>query len=531
MNTSRNYRPVRLTLAMFATSIFFAPAFSQELLKNPLPSPTPAPGALVKALPPETGSGSRPKNGALDEVEELKKKVDQLQSLVEQQQLSLAEMAKQLAELKAQPASAPSSVSQPDASANSLPAAEKDAVAASPSTASTGQSPGAQPQEPKSLTITAGLNTNHPYLRSSDGNFETNLGGVVQLDFHGYAHGSNHPPNTFLIRRARLYLEGKVFRYFDFRIEGDLADTSNTILRDGWVSIHRIDQFQLTFGQFKEPFSQEELRYDAYQSFIERSLVNNLVPSRSPGLMASGSLGKGIFEYQLGAFNGKGLLAQNTSGTPENALRLRFTPLKKSQYFWLKGFSFGGASAYGRGAGGSSVRGLTESRSVTFFAPDTVSGKILRTNGELTWLLGPAIIRAEYDQTNQERRGLGPHGTSLPGVVAKGYMGQFTYLLTGENKPDSAPVTPKHNVFGDEDGKFGLGAWELKVRYSNLQISDSTAKSNRADTIYFGPNWYLNRFVRYLLDIGFERFRDPSRTPRPGDKNFFVILSRVQFAF
>ena len=177
------------------------------------------------------------------------------------------------------------------------------------------------------------------------------------------------------------------------------------------------------------------------------------------------------------------------------------------------------------------MRGLTESRSVTFFLPDTVNGKILRTNGELTWLLGPAIIRAEYDQTNQERRGLGSHGTSLPGVVAKGYMGQFTYLLTGENKPDSAPITPKHNVFGNENGKIGLGAWELKVRYSNLQISDSTAKSNRADTIYFGPNWYLNRFVRYLLDIGFERFRDPSRTPRPGDKNFFVILSRVQFAF
>src|SRR4029077_14313194 len=121
--------------------------------------------------------------------------------------------------------------------------------------------------------------------------------------------------------------------------------------------------------------------------------------------------------------------------------------------------------------------------------------------GELTWTVGPAAFRAEYDQTNQARNRLGPHGVALPAVVAKGFAGQFTYLLTGENKTDGA-ITPKHNFFGDESGRPGLGAWELKVRYSGLQISDGTAKSNRAQTIYFGANWYLNRFVRYMLDFG-----------------------------
>jgi phosphate-selective porin len=104
-------------------------------------------------------------------------------------------------------------------------------------------------------------------------------------------------------------------------------------------------------------------------------------------------------------------------------------------------------------------------------------------------------------------------------------------VLTGETKPEVGPVTPKHSLFGDESGKMGFGAWELKFRYANLQITDGTAKSNRADSIYFGPNWYLNRFVRYMLDLGFERFKDPARTPKPGDRNYFVILSRVQFAF
>ncbi len=119
--------------------------------------------------------------------------------------------------------------------------------------------------------------------------------------------------------------------------------------------------------------------------------------------------------------------------------------------------------------------------------------------------LGPATVRAEYDQTNQHRDNLGVGGRNLPGVVAKGYMAQFTYLVTGEEKPDAGAVTPKGNLFGDGNGKSGFGAGELKFRYSNLQFTDGTTKSNRAETFYFGPNWYLNRFVKYLLDVGVER--------------------------
>jgi phosphate-selective porin len=146
-------------------------------------------------------------------------------------------------------------------------------------------------------------------------------------------------------------------------------------------------------------------------------------------------------------------------------------------------------------------------------------------------LLGPVAIRAELDQLNQARNALGPKGTNLPGVVAKGFAGQATWLLTGENKPEASAVIPKHNVFIGENGAPGFGAWELKLRYSSLQISDGTSKSNRADTIFFGANWYLNKFVRYVLDLGIEQFHDPLRSPRVGSRDFFVVLNRVQVAF
>jgi phosphate-selective porin OprO/OprP len=466
------------------------------------------------------------------QFEQLRVKVEQLESLVGQQQQALAEMKKRLAESDEKVAVMTAATT---AATTPVLAASPQVVNASlaadqiPATPRPAASPAQAKETAKAAPLTAGWDDNHAFLRSADGSFVTYLTGYGQLDFRGYQSG-NHPPNTFLVRRARLALEGKIARFYDFKIEGDFADTAGTLLRDFYVRVHRNDAFQVTFGQFKEPFSQEELRGDAYQDFVERSLVNNLSPSRSPGVMISGVLHKGAFEYALGAFNGKGLLANNTSGTPEGVVRLRFAPWKNGKQFWLNGLAFGGAYAQGRSAA-TSVRGQTESRSFTFFTPDATNGSVIRANGELTWLLGPAAVRVEYDQTNQARNGLGPRGTTLPGVVAKGYMGQFTYLLTGEKKPDSAAVAPRHNLFADTKNTKNFGAWELKMRYANLQISDGTSKSNRAETFFFGSNWYLNRFVRYLLDVGIERYSDPARTPRPGNQRYFVVLSRVQLAF
>ena len=474
----------------------------------------------------------------INDIELLKTQMERLQSLVEQQQRALADLQRRLdeADAKTQAAVVPVGSSRTDGTVRVSPDLR-------PASLEAGQAPKSAPPATPAASqdkpaVVAGWDKNHAFLRSTDGSFETQITGYGQLDFRGYQSG-DHPPNTFLIRRARLAVEGKLARYFDYKLEGDFADTASTLLRDFYVNIHRIDEIQLRFGQFRVPISQEEIRTDSYQDFVERSMVNNLVPSRSPGFMVSGAINKGDtsiintaqFEYQVGLFNGKGLLASNNNGTPETAIRLRFAPWKNGKQFISKGFIFGGAFTQGRSLGGTSVRGQTESRSFTFFTPDTINGKYIRANGEMTWLLGPAVLRAEYDQTNQRRENLGVAGRNLPGVVAKGYSAQFTYLLTGEDKPEAGTTTPRKNLFGDSSGKQGFGAWELKFRYANLQVADGTAKSNRAESFYFGPNWYLNRFLRYMLDLGFERFKDPARSPKPGDRNFFVVLSRIQVAF
>src|SRR5947209_12524491 len=298
------------------------------------------------------------KASSAEDVEQLKTKVEQLQALVEQQQQALAEMKRSIEALTSKtatlvPASAPSPAAD-GRTATALPATEAVQTNPSEPPAAPAQKDSKASEKP---TMLAGWDNDHAFLRSADGNFVTRLTGFSHFDYRGYASG-NHPPNTFLVRRARIALEGKLERYFEFKVEGDFADTSSTLLRDFYLNIHRMDEAQFRFGQFKEPFSQEELRADPYQDFVERSLVNNLAPSRSPGLMVWGQINQGVFEYQVGTFNGKGLLALNNNNTPESVARLRFAPWKNHGGFWNKGFAFGGAYAQGRTLGGTSVRGL-----------------------------------------------------------------------------------------------------------------------------------------------------------------------------
>jgi phosphate-selective porin OprO/OprP len=517
MNRERGLLIGRITVATMALLIPIT-SFAQRLEVRVEPSSRDASGGreLVKA-----GGGS-------DEIDQLKAKVDMLLELVEKQQRALASLEKRLSEVEREPsASRNEKAVQNDQTAPSV-ARSAAADGATPANAAR-HSEGAQ--EAKSdPSIVAGWNGSHAFLKSRDGSFETTIGGFGHFDFRGYSSGQ-HPPNTFLTRRARIALEGTLARYYEFKVEGDFADTSSTLLRDFYLNIHRTDEFQLKFGHFKEPFSQEELRSDPVQDFVERSMVNNLAPSRSPGFMAFGSLKDGVVEYQAGVFNAKGALSPNNNGTPETVARLRFNPFKRTGGVWTKGLIFGGAVAQGRSDNGLGVTGVTESRSFVFYQPVQVNGKVNRSNGELTWLVGPAALRAEYVQVSHEREGLGLNGGKLPGEVAKGLSAQFTYLLTGESKGDVAPVSPTHDLFSTDAGRAGFGAIELKARFARLQISDGSSRANHAESFYFGANWYMNRFVRYVQDLGLERFGDPFRSPNPINRTFFVVLSRIQVVF
>jgi phosphate-selective porin OprO/OprP len=364
--------------------------------------------------------------------------------------------------------------------------------------------------------VTAGWNGSHPFIRSEDGNFEIEFGGRLHLDFRAYT-ADFAPDPTFLLRRARLEMEGSFYKFVEYKIQADFADVESTLLRDGYLNIRPRDSIQVMAGQFKAPFSQEELQSSKYIDFIERSMLNNLVPGRSPGVMVHGQTKDQVFEYGLSAQNDRGELQLNRTGTPDFFGRARFKPWREGV---LKELSFGGALGIGNREGERFLIGRTSSRSLVFSGEVPLNGDLTRYNLEGWWVHRNVKVQAEYIHAQGQRLGLGDEGTDLTDAVSKGLEVHGTYVLTGETKMPDAAITPKVAV---HDG--GIGAWELAFRYQFFEIENA----NRAEEFAGGVNWWLNKFLRFQANVGYEKFDKPPFDANDDSNVFF--LSRIGIFF
>ncbi|HKY04906.1 MAG TPA: porin, partial [Blastocatellia bacterium] len=258
-----------LVPALALMSFSSAAALADEGDKSREPTAASAKAGSAKPAPQSSDGQpeNRPVRESQDQVRQLSEKVERLEALIEQQQRQLAALERKLEGGGAKPepaaldakAAANARVERAagiDAAAKSTEP-PKSMEAAKSTESAQAQS---QPTASEKPALLAGWDKGRAFLRSSDGSFETFIGGYGQLDFRGYQSGEVAPANTFLVRRARLIVEGKVQRYYDFKIEGDFADRGGIILRDLFVRVHRIDELQLSFGQFRVPFSQEEIR-------------------------------------------------------------------------------------------------------------------------------------------------------------------------------------------------------------------------------------------------------------------------------
>jgi hypothetical protein len=188
---------------------------------------------------------------------------------------------------------------------------------------------------------------------SADGNFKLTIGGRLQVRFT--YHAVDNDPDTndedepdFDVARARVWLRGHAFgkdlKYkFQFDIAGDEADTSVgsssnrlTELKDAYIEWAKYKAFIVRAGQFKVPYSRQQLTSSGAQQFVDRSGVDrDFARGRNPGLMVFGKAGgekQDMFEYYAGAFDGEG---ENKDNNDEGLLwvgRVAVNPLGAVKY-------------------------------------------------------------------------------------------------------------------------------------------------------------------------------------------------------
>jgi phosphate-selective porin OprO/OprP len=385
------------------------------------------------------------------------------------------------------------------------------------------------------------------YLRSADKRFSLRITGQLQADYRWYADAADLADTSgFVLRRARFGLEATLFQYYEFRFLPDFGQ-GQTRIQDGYLNIHWWDAFQITAGKFKQPFSYEQLIQDRFTPFMERSLIDQLVPQRDLGLMFHGqNLLQGVLDYGLAVSNGVQNGDADTNESKDVNGRVAVRPFARWDENPLRRLQVGMSGGWGVENEPVNPTTLRTPASVAFFQFNRnvrADGVRSRLSPEAAYFLGPFGVAAQYFHMEQKFR---PGSGEIVRVPFDGFYVMTTFLLTGEERTSySQAIAPRH-PFDPTCGCRGAGAWEAVGRVSRIQAGDivfatgaarlanPAAFSNAATEMTLGFNWYLNRWARVQLNWEHAWFDQPVRLG-PGSVGRLnsqdTLMSRLQFIF
>ena len=151
-------------------------------------------------------------------------------------------------------------------------------------------------------------------IESPNGENSISLTGRVHFDGRFYDYEKNDSTNaaassvgadTFDIRRARIGIKYKFGKYYSGEVTANTVGTSSDVLDVGYLDVAWFEQAKFRFGQFKMPFSLEQLTSSNNIDFIERSYVDSFIPAKERGAQVFGEPVPGT-TYALAISNGLG---------------------------------------------------------------------------------------------------------------------------------------------------------------------------------------------------------------------------------
>ncbi len=363
------------------------------------------------------------------------------------------------------------------------------------------------------------------HIRSRDETFSTRIGGVIQADYVFFDH-SYPVDNDFDIRRARIFIEGRLHDCFSYRLEAELEGSSSNRLMDAYIDFDCFPAVKLRIGQFKEPFSLEHLISDKYLPFNERSMAYYLTPARDVGIMLHGSLLGDTLDYAVGVFNGDGRDAERRSQKDSKEItgRLTLQPFRHAGLAMLRGLHLGASGSYARLDTSDfnyavSTPGRTKFLKVQARAKFNITQEVdsvERYGFECAYAFGPVVLMGEYIRNKYKDVSL--VDTDLFDFDMRGWYAQILVLLTGETVSMKGGVLQKIKPKHDFDIRRGTwGALGIGFRYQEFEAGRVVYESlvyegfsiRKADAFTIALNWYLNSMMRFSFNYSRTKFGDP----------------------
>ncbi len=375
----------------------------------------------------------------------------------------------------------------------------------------------------------------------SDGlDYSMRLGGRIHIDTNQIEgvytanEGGGSSENNLFRRRLSLELRGLMGKNWDYKAQvvGDEdaeIDTTGDLYAnyhgDGIASLIR-------FGKAKEPLGLEQLTTSNAITTTERTAASTaFAPGRNIGVTFYGTHKE--YKYGIGFYH--------NNNTTDNSGQNYAITARAVKPFIRKGtrvVHFGGGVSFREGNINRillypEVREVQQSNRISSGNIEINSNQIL--NLELIYIekafhLSAETYAAHYNGNDNNNDGIkGDDLDAYGGYVTVGYF------LTGE-------VRPYNNLYGG----FNIivpkdpnkGAWEVFARISHIDLQDND-QGNKALMFTSGVNWYINRYIRVMLDYSHADYdRPPDGQDELGisdesgiDTGGDALTMRMQFAY
>lgn len=442
------------------------------------------------------------------------------------------------------------------------------ALAAAPPVAPTETVPGTAPAaEVRSAAAAAGRGPAPGFVQagpqgfivqSQDGSNVLRLRANLAVDGRWFSdQGSKESADTWLLRRARPYIEGTVDNIYDFRLMPDFAG-GKAIMLDAFVAGRFQPWLVVQAGKFKAPVGLERLQPDQFNRFLELALPSALVPNRDLGLQVGGDFLNGALSYAVGAFDGTtdGTStdanstpdADSNDGRKEWEGRIFARPFVRSDNPYLRALGLGVGGSYAQETGSPTNTLLPSYRTPgqqsifgyrTGATPSYADGRHYRIAPQLYYYAGPFGVLSEYVRSSQAvSRDVSSTLTRSATLDNSAWQVQLSYFLTGERESYNSFV-PNSSF---RPGRPGWGAWELALRYHELHVDPAAfaggadsfadpAVAARAIRAYgIGLNWYLNQNVKWMFNYEHAGFDGGGKNGADhGDER--ALLTRFALSF
>ena len=128
-----------------------------------------------------------------------------------------------------------------------------------------------------------------------------------------YEYQTHEQEGRFEVRNARVSIEGKVTKAISYKAEIDLCDEGSIKMLDAYTRLKPAQQWAITVGQMRVPFTIDAHRSPHQQYFANRSFIAKQVGNvRDVGAAVAWSTQATGFPIILeaGLFNGSGLTGQ-----------------------------------------------------------------------------------------------------------------------------------------------------------------------------------------------------------------------------